>query len=68
VRRRIVEHDVQLLAGIATHHRRHEGEKIDRRVALGHAMRDVARGDLQRRVQVDDAVALAFTPFFTPFG
>ena len=57
VRRRIVEHDVQLLSGVATHHRLHEGEKVGRRVAVGHAMRDVARGDLQRRVQVDDAVA-----------
>jgi hypothetical protein len=58
VRRRVVEHDVKLLSGVALHHQPHEGEKVGRRVTLGHAMGHVSRGDLQRRIEVEHAVAL----------
>ena len=49
---------MQLLVGVAAHHGLHEREEVRAGVRLGHAMRDLARRDLQRRVEVDDAVAL----------
>jgi Alpha amylase, C-terminal all-beta domain len=55
---RVVEDDVQLLVGVRAYDLLHEAEKVGRRVRLGQLVRDLARRDLESRVEVDHSVAL----------
>jgi hypothetical protein len=58
VRRRVVEHDVQLLPRMATRDMLHEAEKILGCVTVRAPVGDLAIRNVQRCVQVDDAVTL----------
>ena len=57
VRRRIVEHDVEVTRGVGARDLLHEPEEVRRGVSGAEPVGHLAGGNLQGRVEIGDAVA-----------